>query len=117
MKLNRRRFLSRSGAIAVGASLGFQACGNPQPTTLSVEKELPSLKGRRILYTYGGWTGHEPVQSVELFKPWLEKEGAIVKLSDNLDPYADNAFMKDIDLVIQVFTMATITGDQEKGYR
>jgi len=114
MKLNRRRFLSRTGAIAVGASLGLQASGNTEPITLSVEKELPSLKGRRILYTYGGWKGHEPDQSVELFKPWLEKEGAIVELFDNLEPYADNSFMNKIDLVIQVFTMATITGEQEK---
>jgi uncharacterized protein len=115
MKLNRRRFLSSTGAIAVGTSLGLRASGNNETQSLSVHQVLPSLKGRRILYTYGGWTGHEPDQSVGLFKPWLEQEGAVVETFDNLEPYADAAYMEKIDLVIQVFTMATITGDQEKG--
>jgi len=115
MKLNRRRFLSSTGAIAVGASMGLHARGNKQSKNLPVHMELPSLKGRKILYTYGGYTGHEPVQSVELFKPWLEQEGAIVEAVDSLDPYADKAFMKEIDLVIQAFTMGKISGEQEKG--
>ena len=115
MKLNRRRFLSSTGAIAVGTSLGLRASETSETLNLPVIKELPSLKGRKILYTYGGLKGHEPVQSLELFKPWLEKEGAKVEASDNLDPYADEAFMKEIDLVIQTFTMAKISEAQEKG--
>jgi len=115
MKLNRRRFLSSTGAIAAGTSLGLYARGNENSKHLPVHMELPSLKGRKILYTYGGWTGHEPVQSVELFKPWLEQEGAIVDAVDNLDPYTDKAYMKEIDLVIQAFTMGKISGAQEKG--
>ena len=115
MKLNRRRFLSSTGAIAVGTSLGLRASETSETFNLPLIKELPSLKGRKILYTYGGLKGHEPVQSLELFKPWLEKEGAKVEASDNLDPYADEAFMKEIDLVIQTFTMAKISEAQEKG--
>jgi type 1 glutamine amidotransferase len=115
MKLNRRRFLSSTGAMALGASLGLRASGTSQSSYLPVEPALPSLKGKKILFTYGGWTGHEPVQSMELFKPWLEKEGASVDAFDTLDPYADAEYMKDIDLVIQTFTMAKITGAQEKG--
>jgi type 1 glutamine amidotransferase len=52
---------------------------------------------------------------VDLFKPWLESEGATVEVFNTLDPYADPEYMAGIDLVIQIFTMATITGDQEKG--
>jgi len=115
MKLNRRRFLSSTGAIAVGSSLGLRASETNETLNLPVIKELPSLKGRKILFTYGGWKGHEPVQSMELFKPWLEKEGANLEVFDNLDPYADEAYMKEIDLVIQTFTMAKISGAQEKG--
>lgn len=115
MKLNRRRFLSSTGALAVGSSLGLRA-GEPLDShNLPVIGELPSLKGRKILFTYGGWKGHEPVQSLDLFKPWLESEGALVEAFDKLDPYADEAYMKGIDLVIQTFTMAKITGAQEKG--
>jgi type 1 glutamine amidotransferase len=115
MKLNRRRFLASTGTIAAGATLGLRARERFRPEPLSVKGDLPSLKGRKILYTYGGWTGHEPVQSLELFKPWLEKEGAIVDAVDSLDPYADKSYMKEVDLVIQVFTMASITNEQEKG--
>lgn len=115
MKLNRRRFLTSTGAIAMGTSLGLGACRGPETSVLTVQPDLPSLNGRKILYTYGGWKGHEPDQSVDLFKPWLEKEGAIVEAFDNLDPYADDSYMKNIDLVIQTFTMATITSEQEKG--
>ena len=115
MKLNRRRFLSSTGVITLGASLGLHARETRIPGLLPVNKELPSLKGRKILYTYGGWEGHEPVQSLELLLPWLEKEGALVEAVDNLDPYADKAYMEDIDLVIQVVTMSKITGQQERG--
>jgi uncharacterized protein len=115
MKLNRRRFLSSTGALAAGASLGLRGSGGSETFSLHAEKELPSLKDRKILYTYGGWKGHEPDQSVELFVPWLEQEGATVDKFDNLDPYADDSYMSGVDLVIQVFTMSSITGDQEKG--
>lgn len=115
MKLNRRRFLSSTGALALGSSLGLRASDPNETLKLPVINELPSLEGRKILFTYGGWKGHEPVQSMELFKPWLEKEGAKVDAVNNLDPYADEAYMKEIDLVIQAFTMAEISGPQEKG--
>ncbi len=115
MKLNRRRFLSSTGTVAVGASLGLRAGEVSETRNLPVKPDLPSLKGRKILYTYGGWKGHEPNQSLELFKPWMESEGAVVEAFDNLEPYADAVYMKKIDLVIQVFTMATITNRQEKG--
>ena len=115
MKLNRRRFLSSTGTIALGASLGMKASGTPRSGFLPTEPALPSLQGKKILFTYGGWTGHEPVQSVDLFKPWLEKEGALVETYDTLDPYADAEYMKNIDLVIQTFTMSKISGAQERG--
>ena len=76
MKVSRRRFLSASGTIAVGSSLGLRAAERSKPS-MPVERELPSLEGRKILYTYGGWKGHEPVQSLDLFKPWMEKEGGL----------------------------------------
>jgi len=115
MKLNRRRFLSSTWTIAVASTLGLHARGNDKFKSLPVQMELPSLEGRKILYTYGGWTGHEPVQSLDVFMPWLEKEGAQVEAFNNLEPYADSEYMKGIDLVIQAFTMAKITGEQEKG--
>jgi type 1 glutamine amidotransferase len=71
--------------------------------------------GRKILYTYGGWTGHEPEESVQLFKPWMESEGAVVEVFNSLDPYADPEYMRSVDLVVQIFTMAEISAQQEEG--
>lgn len=99
----------------MGTSLGLNA-GSTKPQRNPFRyNPLPSLRGRRILYAYGGWPGHEPVKSLELFKPWLESEGAIVDAHDNLDPYTDEAYMETIDMVIQIFTMSTISDEQEKG--
>lgn len=82
---------------------------------ISSAQELPSLKNKKILVVWGGWDGHEPKQCVDLLLPWLEKEGAIVDVFNSLDKYADKDYMSKVDLIIQTFTMATITGEQEKG--
>lgn len=115
MNYNRRKFLTSSSFAVFGASLGLQAKDLGKKKPLAVNPVLPSLKGRKILYTYGGWDGHEPKQSIGLFKPWLESEGAVVDVFNSLEPYADDAYMNGIDLVIQVFTMADISKEQEKG--
>lgn len=114
MTYNRRKFLASSVVAAMGASLGLQA-NDHQKTRTGIIRKLPSLKGKKVLYTYGGWQGHEPEQSVELFKPWMESEGATVDAFNSLDPYADKEYMTEIDLVVQTFTMAEISNEQEKG--
>ena len=115
MKYNRRHFLTSSAALAVGTSLGLQAQNKSKVNPLAVNPENPTLEGKKILYTYGGWKGHEPEQSVQLFQPWLESEGAKVEVFNSLEPYADEAYMSQLDLVIQIFTMAEISKEQEKG--
>lgn len=115
MNFNRRKFLSSTAAVAMGASLGLKAGSHENKNPSSLSKELPSLKGKKILYTYGGWKGHEPEQSLEIFIPWLEGEGAVVDAFNTLDPYADADYMSGVDLVIQVFTMSEISKEQEKG--
>lgn len=74
-----------------------------------------SLKGKKVLLVWGGWDGHEPKQCVELFQPWLEKVGAEVTVSNTLDSYLDEGLMNSVDLIIQAWTMGSITGDQQKG--
>ena len=66
----------------------------------------PSLNGKNIIYVYGGMNGHSPKESVNLFVPILEKEGAIVKVFDNFSVYEDEKLMNEADLIIQVFTDA-----------
>ena len=78
-------------------------------------KELPSLKGRKVLFVYGGWAGHGPEKFRDYMVPWMKEEGADVVVSDKLDPYADKELMDTIDLVIQVMTMSQISREQERG--
>lgn len=73
------------------------------------------LQGKKVLFVYGGWDGHQPRECMELLKPWLESEGAIVETSTDLNVYTDKALMQTIDLVVQCWTMGTITGEQESG--
>lgn len=79
------------------------------------QQTASGLSGKKVLFVYGGWPGHEPTQCMEYFKPWLESEGATVYVSDSLGIYADSAFMASLDLTIQLWTMDKISGAQAKG--
>ena len=70
---------------------------------------------KKALFVWGGWEGHEPKQCVDLFAPILEKEGFEVTISDTLDTYLETELMRAQDLIVQVYTMSTITPEQEKG--
>jgi len=56
----------------------------------------------------------EAKQCVDIFAPWLEKQGFSVEISDTLDAYLDVEKLKGLDLIVQVFTMSQITREQEK---
>lgn len=70
---------------------------------------------KKALCVWGGWDGHEPKQSVDVFVPILEAEGFQVEVSDTLDSYLDESRMKSLSLVVPCWTMGTITNEQEKG--
>jgi len=113
MKNQRRNFLFKALAATFGlAALPFRHVAKPisgQPLPLS------SLKGKKVLFTYGGWDGHEPEKFVDYLVPWLKQEGADVMLSKTLDPYTDKQLMGSVDLILQIFTMSQITKEQEAG--
>jgi uncharacterized protein len=69
----------------------------------------------KALFVWGGWDGHEPRQCTDLFVPWMREQGFDVTVSDSLDAYLDASLMASLDLVVPVWTMGSITGDQEKG--
>ena len=70
---------------------------------------------KKALMTWGGWEGHEPKQCVEVFAPFLREQGYDVTIVDTLDVYCDAPFMRGLDLVVPVWTMSTITKEQEQG--
>ena len=70
---------------------------------------------KKALMVWGGWSGHEPEQCVNIFAPLLEEAGFDVEIHTTLDVYTDEAKMRSFDLISQVYTMSTITKEQEKG--
>jgi hypothetical protein len=62
---------------------------------------------------WGGWEGHEPEKCVQIFAPLLRAEGYEVEISDTLDAYLNTERMRSLDLIVQVWTMGTITREQE----
>lgn len=109
--LSRRKFVKATVALGAGSLLLPESLlADP-----GIKQENTSLKGKKVLYVWGGWKGHEPEQSVDLFVPWIKSEGADVTVSDTLDVYLDEELMASIDLIIQIWTMGKISNQQEKG--
>lgn len=70
---------------------------------------------KKALVVWGGWDGHEPKQCADIFVPILESEGYQVEVSDNMEPYTDREKMNALDLIVPIWTMGSITGEQEGG--
>ncbi|MEV0848137.1 ThuA domain-containing protein [Streptomyces sp. NPDC049954] len=70
---------------------------------------------RRALVVRGGWEGHSPVGITDLFLPFLKDAGYAVETSDSLDVYTDEARLAATDLVVQCWTMGTVTPEQSRG--
>ncbi|MBM4165058.1 MAG: ThuA domain-containing protein [Lentisphaerae bacterium] len=69
---------------------------------------------KKALVTWGGWEGHDPQQTSALAREILEAEGFEVLYVNTLDVYTDAALMASLDLIVPVWTMAEITGEQSK---
>jgi len=70
---------------------------------------------KSVLMVWGGWDGHEPKQCADIFAPFLKAQGFEVEISDTLDAYLDSARLNSLSLIVPVWTMGTITSEQEKG--
>jgi len=70
---------------------------------------------KKALFVWGGWDGHEPKQCTDIFAPLVKAAGYDVEVRDTLDAYLDQAKMSAYDLIVQCWTMGTITHDQLVG--
>ena len=70
---------------------------------------------KKALVVWGGWDGHEPKQCAELFAPYLQKQGFDVEVATTLDVFKDAGKMAELSLIVPVWTMGQIAGDQERG--
>jgi len=102
--------------IVSGVIMAFllSACTRSQGVS-QVSEGIEALKGKKILYVYGGWEGHQPKECRDIFVPWMEAAGAEVFVSDSLGCYKDSILMQKIDLIIQAWTQGTIEPEEEKG--
>jgi type 1 glutamine amidotransferase len=69
----------------------------------------------KALIVRGGWDGHRPVESTELFVPFLRDNGFEVRIEESPAVYADAASMAETDLIVQCVTMSEITAEQVAG--
>ncbi len=70
---------------------------------------------KSALIVWGGWAGHEPEQGAAIFASFLQGQGYEVELSTTLDSYLDASKMLTLDLIVPIWTMGTITQEQEQG--
>ncbi len=67
---------------------------------------------KKALVVWGGWDGHEPRQVAEIFRRVLTEDGFEVEVSDTLDAFKDKDKLLSLNLIVPVWTMGKITGEQ-----
>lgn len=103
--------------ITIFALIGAMFCSTLNMAAAKPDINANTLKGKKVLYVYGGWNGHEPEKCRDIFVPWLQSEGAVVTVTDKLSCYDDSLLMANVDLIIQHFTQGEISGSQDKALR
>ena len=73
------------------------------------------MAAKKALIVWGGWDGHTPKESAQLTAAILRNEGFDAELSNTLDAYLDTAKLAGLNLIVPVWTMGSITPEQEKG--
>jgi type 1 glutamine amidotransferase len=106
--MNRPAVRFRFAALGIALATALVSIGSG----LAAQGTSPRKKA---LIVWGGWEGHQPKQTVDVFAPWLTQQGFDVEISNSLDSYLDADKMKTLSLVVQAITMGQITPQQEKG--
>lgn len=72
---------------------------------------------RSALVVRGGWDGHQPVETTELFIPFLVANGYEVRVEASPAVYRDADYLDTVDLIVQSTTMSTVEQDEVSGLR
>lgn len=75
------------------------------------------MSKKKALIVAGGWDGHEPKKCAHLFAGVLEAENFDVEISFDLKSFEEPAKLKDLSLIVPIWTMGQISGDQSKNLR
>jgi uncharacterized protein len=68
---------------------------------------------KRALVVRGGWEGHDPVATTDRYAKFLSEQDYAVTTSSTLDAYLED--LSGFDLIVQNWTMGTITAEQLNG--
>jgi len=69
---------------------------------------------KNALIVWGGWDGHTPSECADTFKSALEERGYAVDVFDTLKAYDDIEKLKSYDVIVPLWTMGKIAGEQVK---
>ena len=69
---------------------------------------------RNALIVWGGWDGHQPEEVAQIFARVLREQGFEVEVSDTLDALLDRERVMALSLLVPVWTMGKIGGEQLK---
>ena len=72
---------------------------------------------KKALVVRGGWDGHQPVEATELFLPFLAENGFEVRVEESTAVYADEDYLRTVDLIVQSNTMTSIEWPEFLGLR
>ena len=67
---------------------------------------------KQALMVVGGWPGHTPEKSADVFTPLLEDAGFNVQRETSLDAYLDADLMDTLDLIVPIWTQGQIAKEQ-----
>ncbi len=74
--------------------------------------EDDEMAQKKALIVWGGWNGHQPQEVTGIFNDALLSHGFDVEVSDTLDAFLDGEKLKQMDLIVPVWTMGKITREQ-----
>lgn len=67
---------------------------------------------KKALVVYGGWDGHQPKEVSQILAGLLREEQFEVELSDTLDSFRDEEALKQLNLIVPIWTMGKIQNEQ-----
>ena len=70
---------------------------------------------KRALIVWGGWDGHEPEAVATIFAGVLRDRDYEVDVETSLDVFLDAERLTRTDLIVPIYTMSTISKEQEAG--
>ncbi len=107
--------MTRATKFAVCAVALVALVVSAAPGAVSPKAQRDQAAKKKALVVWGGWAGHKPKETAEIFTGWLATQGFDVEVSNTLDSYADAEKMAGLAVIIQSVTMGQITGPQEQG--